>query len=317
MEVMLMFKIWICLLFVLLLSFAINNTWNAGVTAEDWNRHGPWVQSYIEGNPIPLDVYPPAFHLFMVLPVILLGDNIAWFQIVLAALVNFTLLFIVHKYHGQTATLVMAILMLSNMCFLMYYDSLTPQTLDMVIFPIFMVLIMEKRYWLATAGLVFLGYLHLYGIVFLLIATIYSFFYKREYLKYLMVAYILFIPLVIFQYIPFIEGTQQIYAPDKNLYEAGLRDVWYQAWATEETLYFEKPWNLLMFTGFTIPMALYTIYRFYKDRKQFKLDEYQKFCIIWAICFIPAMYMGIWRGTSYMIVPLMFLIASLFREEKL
>ena len=315
-----MFKIWISLLFILLLSFAINNTINAGITAEDWNRHGPWTEALLAGKPIPLSVYPPAFHIFMAPFVWLFGDQIAWMQIVLAALVNFTLLFIVHKYHGQTATLVMAILMLSNLCFLIYYDSLTPQTLDIVLFPIFMHLLITKRYALAILPLVFIGYSHQFGFVFLVAATIYSLVYKREFIKFLMVAYILLIPMIYFQFVPFV--MQVLF--DQSAIRAiipnsGMVNVDYQMFATAETLYFEQPLNLLAFTGFTLPLALYTIYRLFKDRKTYKLSDSQKFYIIWAICFIPALYFSIWRGMSYEVVPLMLLTASLFtnRENRL
>lgn len=294
---------------IFLLVYPIEVSIEAGVTAEDWNRLGVWINNNLSGNFTPLSVYLPTFLIFMMPFVALsnaLGISIAWFQVVIFSMATGSLLFITHRFNGFRSMLVLSMLMLSGLLYSIWSTALIPQTLDIILFSGFMYFYFKKEYPLATALLVLLGYNHLFGVIFFLITFVFSALYRREFLKFWMLAFILSTPAFYLYDIPMLLGLREFTAGVPNI----IITEW-QIWNTAETLYFSEPFNILLFSGLTIPAFLYALYKY---RKQFKLDEKQKFYLIWILCFIPTIYFSFFRAWTYLIIPMMLLGASAFHE---
>jgi hypothetical protein len=294
-----------------LLVYPIEVSIDAGVTAEDWNRLGVWVNDDLTGAWTPLSTYLPTFLVFM-MPFVLLsnvvGVSIAWFQVVLFSLATGSLLYITNKFHGFEPMFALSIIMMSCLLFSIWTTALIPQTLDIILFSGFMYFYFNKKYPLATALLVLLGYNHLFGVIFFLITFVFSALYRREFIKFWIVALILCIPAIALYDIPMFFGMRNFTAETPNI----VQTEW-QIWNTPETLYFSEPLHILMFSGFLIPAFIYALYKW---RKQFKLDDYQKFYLIWALCFIPTAYFCFFRTWTFLIIPMMLFAASAFQEVK-
>lgn len=278
-----------------------------GAAAEDWNRHSVWVQRLIKGDFTTIYEYPPFFHLFMIPFVLLLNDSIKYFQIIFAILVIASMSYYLYKKEGKNAMILAFFLFSTSIVFQIYFFTLTPQVLDYILFPLIIMAYFNKKYFITSLGLVALMYNHLAGIAFFLVFLVYSLFYDKRYLKYLLLVVILSLPIFYIYYSwNFISFCSEI--TGKYFWETG------QLWQTGWDLQFTGVWyKFLFYTGLAI-WVLLPISLYFLIKNKFKLNDLQKFYLVWILCFLPLLFFNVWRGMSYLIIPLTILEASIIKN---
>ena len=295
------YMIFCAVLFVLLPVFL--STLTGKITATDWiYRHSDWIERYLKGDFTPLLEYPPLFHWLMILLTIGLIIPPIYFQVVFAFLSTIGILIYTYKKESEETLLYVSILLASSIAFVSFAGSLMPQALDYFIFPLVCLLYFKKKYALTIVGLLTIFFMHITGMLFLMILFAHSLLTKRyKFAKILFILIILLSPL--FYYHNYLSPLSWISKWD------------FKAQAEWEAQYITPIYKFFGLSGFLTWILLpYAIYKLYK--KRFKLTEAQLLYIIWIGAFFSFVIFqqGVWRMTSYQIVPLSILVASLLSK---
>jgi hypothetical protein len=300
------------LIMVLLMSYSVYTTFlNLQPTAEDWNRyHSKVVSDFSKGDfdnsyynqTLVSDKYPHLFHCFMIVPFMLLGENIRFFQIAMMLMVLVSFYFYMKKYEPKAMMLFFAVLLTCNV-FMLYYTALIPQVLDWIIFPIFMIAFFEKKYMMASILTAALMYNHLFGIVFLSAVALYTLLFQRSFIKYLLVAIVLSLPILISFYTPIITDYLMALISGSGMSSS-------QIWFSPESIFYVFPIShLFIFSGLVLLMLPFTVFALYKKRT---INRQQAFYICLMLCFLPIFFFNFFRAWTFFIIPL-----TLFQASKI
>ena len=284
----------------------IKSTLSIGVTAEDWTRHSLWINMYLDGNYYPFSIYPPFYHLFMIPFVLHFGNYIYIMQPIFLTISFFSILFFVNKYENNLAVILTALILSTSLVFLQFSPALMPQTLDYALFPIAIMLFLDKRYGLSASLVWFLMGTHLVGIFFWTILFFYSLLVDKKYIKYL-----LFVLLLSIAFYPCY--SQGIIIKESILTNRNAEFLRFQYWSNPFELYHTYPiHHFLLFSGFLIwfllPLTIWSMY---------KLKRYNKIHLIyavWFIVFLPLGIFAIWRWWSYAVIPVALFTASIISK---
>ncbi len=273
------------------------------VLAEDWNRHGPWIERYMHGDFTPFLEYPPAFHFLMIPFVAALGDNIRLMQIPLGFLAGASAVLLSRKYLGNSAAFLVGILLLSSIDFGIMSMGLWPQTIDYILMPLAIFLLLEKKYMPLTAILTFLMYAHMTGTFIFAFFLLYSLIYDKKFLKYLAVIILISIPIAITCYVPSILNILEvILCGSSDFMSSGqfYTNDWYQ--------YYVSPWwRFFAFSG--VPIWLLLAVSIKRTRLR-KLTRFEKVMLLWILAMSPLLAFSLMRGIAYMVVPMAIFSAS-------
>lgn len=293
------------LLVVVILLPTITTTIEKGVTAEDYNRHGPWAAAWLSGAPVPLSVYPPLFHIFLVPFLLLLGNSIAYLQIALIAGVSATLLYLADKNHGRIAAYLTAGGMVSANIYNLYYSSLTPQTLDMILFPFALLFLSQGKYLKTSLLLIALFYNHSIGAIYFGIVLIIALLTNRKYLRWLPLVILAAAPVLTSYYLPQLLGANDTFSGASLPNEIEVKN---QMWATYETVFYMFPIeHFIIFNGLIVVLLPVTVWSLWKRRN---LDRWQFYYAIWFFAFVPLCFFNLFRAWTFMLVPLLMFEAS-------
>ena len=275
------------------------------ITATDWvYRHSVWIDRYINGDFSSIFQYPPLFH-FLMLPFVYFHFPVVYLQIVFAVLSLFGILYTAYKLENETTLVLMAMFLASSLAFMMFSSALMPQSLDYFLFPLTCIFYFKKKYAPTILILIIMFLMHILGIVFIFILFLHSLL-TRKY-KFTKILFIILIILVsIFYYYYFIAS----YEVDVK-WDVKAQEKW-------ESDYIFPIYKFFIFSGSMTWLSLvFSIY--FVTMKKVKLNEKHLLYLIWALSFIPLSFFGfgIWRATSYSIIPLSYLVASIYSNRKL
>lgn len=301
----------ICFLFFV--TPALESTLTRGKpTAEDWNRHGVWIQQYIDGDFSPFWKYPPFWHFSLIPFVLLLGSQIQLSQVLFAGLGFLSIVWLSRKWEGENASILTALMVCSSIVLIQFAPALMPQSFDYIFMPLMAYFFFKKKYWLTTGILVYLGGTHLFGVFPLFIMGIYSLVRRREFLKYVVLATLLCLPFFLTSYASGFVGMtgeiaqigDQTWRPFEHSYQA-----WSNNWDRQFTypIYNFIAWSSIV-TWLLLPFTIYSMYRVKK------YDAYQLFYVCWFIGLVPLMFFNLWRWISYAIIPIILFTSSVISD---
>jgi hypothetical protein len=273
------------------------------ITSTDWiYRHNDWAERYLRGDFTPLLEYPPIFHWIMIILTIGLTIPPVYFQVIFALLSTLGILYYVLKIENEETLLYVSILLASSIAFVSFAGSLMPQAMDYLIFPLICLAYFKKKYATTTVGLLILFFMHITGMLFIMILLAHSLLTKRY-------KFATIFTVMIFLLLPFF-----------YYYNSLAPLSWSVKWDWKTQLEWEKQYMnpiymLFLNSGFLTWILLpYASYKLYKRR--FKLTDAQLLYVIWIGAFFSFVIFqeGIWRMISYQIVPLSILVASLLSK---
>lgn len=268
------------------------------VTAEDWTRHLPWILRYAHGDFTPFFEYPPAFHLIMLLPVMLLGDSVRYFQIVFALLCTGSILYFVWRTSkDKQSVMIAAFCLASSTLYLLMSQALIAQVVDYVLFPWVCLFMFDRKYKVASALLLIQMYTHSVGIFFLGALFLFALLARKDLIKYLVVVTILSLPVFLFS--NFGATVNQTLTSGPYLNEWELQFLWPPAY-----FFFRSGYLIWLI----LPYAIYLM------RKK-GLTERRTLFSSWIVAFTPLVLYDPFRWLSYIIIPLILLEADLLRSE--
>jgi hypothetical protein len=264
----------------------------------DWNvKHKVWIDQYLHGNFTQLSEYPPLFHFLMLPFVYFFSNSIKYLQPVFSILVTSSLLYLTYKLFDFPAMVITGFIFSFSATFIEYSLIFMPQTIDLILFPIAFLLLSKKKY-LSTAALsLFLFYNHTFGIIFFSILLIYSYFYRKEYLRYSIVVFILGFPSLF--YLDFLVGLIPF-----TIYK--LTDgIAYMP----QALY---PISHLLlnsvFLWILLPLTIYGCYKLKFHNKNYI------FLLIWILSFEPLILLDFERWFAMFLIPLAILEGSMISK---
>lgn len=286
------------------------STLTGKITASDWTyRHTQWISRYLHGDFTPAVEYPPLFHV-MLAPFVAINFPMVWFQVIFIALSTGGILYYVWKQEGEKTLLYTSMLLASSIAYVSFAGSLMPQALDYFLFPIILLFYFQKKYIPVILGLIAFFFMHLTGAVFIFILLIHSILTRR---KKFAVSFLILGLIILPFFLHYIN-------PDAVANRTIDPYVWdFEAQAEWESQYLKFP-EFFIFSGFMmwalIPFALKKMYDEW-FRESFKLSDTQLLYIIWTLSLIPIAIFGLgwWRMTTYIVVPLSLLVASVLGNE--
>jgi len=238
----------------------------------DWsNFHYPNIQRLLSGNAAPLFAYPPFFTLSMSL--------VAWMptqvlEILISSALFGSILFFTYRIKGAIISSIVGLMLISSSVFLSYSLSLAPTVIDIILFLLVSLFLYEKKPAPASVVMIFLMYNHALNIFWFLIVLAYSLIYRKEYLKYLGIIFILSLPVLYAFTLPNIVGT--------SIFSQGFISYSYSDPFLKSLM--SPLQQLLSFSGIALwlmlPVTIYSMYRFRK------FSEIDAFCFFWMLSFI-------------------------------
>lgn len=296
------YMVFCAVLFVLLP--VILSTLTGKITATDWiYRHNDWIERYLKGDFTPIFEYPPLFHWLMILLTIGLIIPPIYFQIVFALLSTIGILIYTYKTESEETLILVSILLASSIAFVSFAGSLMPQAMDYFLFPLILLFYSKNRVKLTILGVLILFFMHITGLLFLMILFAHSILTKHhKFTKIFLVMILLLSP--IFYYYNSLGPLSWIVKWDWK-----VQMEW-------EKQYMNPFYMLFLNSGFLTWILLpYASYKLYK--KRFKLTETQLLYVLWIGAFLSFIIFqqGVWRMISYQIVPLSLLVASLVSNK--
>lgn len=274
----------------------------------DWTKyHAVAVQKYMSWDFSQLSIYPPLFHFLMIPAVYFFSSSIQYFQILFSLITYSAVLYFFYRMEGLKATALAGTGLLLSISFFQWSFSLTPEFLDLTLFPFIILFYLKDKYLAASSLLLVLFYSHYAASFFFLILLSYSLIYKRDFLKYLLVVGILSIPTI-------------IYMIPKVSWMLYLLVLPYQGMIieTETSYHFIFPLsNLIIYSGVLIWLMLpFTIYGMWKLKR---FDRKQLLYALWILAFIPLFFTDFYRWITYFIIPFSifegYVISKLIKEE--
>lgn len=274
----------------------------------DWTKyHAIAVQKYMSWDFSHLSIYPPLFHFLMIPAVYFFGSSIQYFQIIFSMITYSAVLYFFYRMEGLKAAALAGLGLLLSISFFQYSFSLTPEFLDLTLFPFTILFYLKNRYVTASSLLLVLFYSHYPAALFFIILFSYSLIYKRDFLKYLLVVGVLSIPTIIYM-IPKISWMLYFLA----LPYQGMTIL------TETGYHFIFPLNnLMIYSGVFIWLMLpFTIYGMWRLKK---FDMKQLLYVLWILAFIPLFFTDFYRWITFFIVPFSIfegsVISKLIKED--
>jgi hypothetical protein len=274
----------------------------------DWTKyHAIAVQKYMSWDFSQLSIYHPFFHILMIPAVYFFSSNIQYFQVIFSLITYSAVLYFFYKMEGFNATVLAGTGLLLSISFFQWSFSLTPEFLDLTLFPLLLLSYLKNRYVIASLLLLVLFYSHLTAALFFIILFSYSLIYKRDFLKYLLVIGILSIPTIIYMIPRFSWMLHLLALPYQGM-----------SIETETSYHFIFPLNnLIIYSGVLIWLMLpFTIYGMWKLKR---FDRKQLLYALWILAFIPLFFTDFCRWITYFIIPFSIfegsVISKLIKEE--
>lgn len=256
-------------------------------------------QNYISSNYTYLSLYPPIFHILLV-PFVYTNTYIYLQPALLLILVS-VLLYFSYRMDGSNAMIITGFLLFSSIAFMWYYIALSPQLLDMIIFPLTALAFFSDKYLLASIGLIALFYNHVFGIFFFLVIFMYALIFKRDFIKYSLAAFIAGIPPM----------SISAYPAFMSLFQSNIINI-----ITTQNNYDPIFWsnipNFIVWSGsymwFVLPLVIYSMYKFKSFQKK------HVFYFLWVAVFLIGMYVAFSRWIPLFIVPFILFEGSMISK---
>lgn len=281
------------------------------ITASDWTyRHTWWISRYLHGDFTPSREYPPLFHL-MLAPFVAINFPVVWFQVLFVTISTTSLLYFVYSFNGVKPLILTSFLLASNIAYVSFAGSLMPQALDYIFFVIVLFFYFKNKYVFTIIGLILSFFMHLTGAIFTLILFLHSLKMTDKMRPSLISIALLILGLILL--IPLRHYTSP--ASTNPIMKDVKWDI--EAQAEWEAQFLKFP-DFFILSGFLMWGLLpFAIKKLWKEK--FKLTEIQLLYVLWIICFIPTGFYGLgwWRMTTYIVVPLSLLVASLVSDDEI
>lgn len=264
----------------------------------DWNnRHEIWIRSYLAGDFFPLKIYMPFFHFLMLPAVYFFSASIKYFQIIFSGLAFTSIFYMVQQLENFNIAVMTGIFLVSSGAFIQFSLMLSPSALEYIIFPLLIVSLFKDKFKTASTFMIILFLNHFLGIVYFSIIAVYSYFYKRKFLKYLLPILIIGIPITLLYSIPVL--TSLLSNPYIDINSLDIKLIY-------------PIQNFMLYSGvlnwLTLPFLFYSMYKFRRyDRKQLLYT-------IWIIAFLPLFFIALFRWVNLFIIPFSILEASILNK---
>lgn len=258
----------------------------------DWNNfHSKAVEAYARDDISYLLKYPPAFELLFVPLVWLNLMNYAlYLQIIFYVLAIVLPVYFVYKIEGFKIAVIVGFLLLASGAYLDRAIQLNPETLELSLFPLAVLLYTKRHYLSGSILLLYFSYAHYIGFVFTMILIFYSILIKSKLSKYLILVFILSIPSMSYFIITFLNIFSGlpvfIYT---HLPQQSQNAMFLQNHPIPFIFYFG------MFSVALLPFLTGLIIGF---RKRYC------FYLIWIAIFTPLFFVMIDRWVQYILLPL-------------
>ena len=309
------YKYALVLVFAFALMPVIQTTLTLGrPSGEDWNRHSLMIEDYMSGD---LDKivdrfigYSPTFHFLMMPFYAITGfDYIQYVQPIFAFLCVLVFLILAENFTTRTGVIISGMFLVTSVAFNQFSGALLPQTIDYIVFPMVVGLLLKKRYTSCAIMTFFALTMHISGIFFIAPIWIYSLIADRKYIPYLFVACVVG-TIVLAPSMWYALDIVNITNLDGNFNVVdtpiGFMPSTTQAWLTEWDYFFAYPWyNFLLFGGgllfVTLPLTIYSM------KKYPHYNKYHLLLALWFLGTLPLIRFNWWRWWSFAVLP-----ASLF-----
>lgn len=266
----------------------------------DWNvKHKVWIDQYLHGNFTQIAEYPPLFHFLMLPFVYFFSNSIKYLQPIFSILVTSSILYLTYRMFDFPTMVITGFIFSFSATFIEYSLIFMPQTIDLILFPIAFLMLSKKRYLSTAVISLFLFYNHIFGIVFFSILLVYSYFYRKEYLKYSIAVFILGFPSnylgFLVRLIPFIISKLTAAAA-------------YMPYALYPISHLFLNSTLLWIL---LPLTIYGMYKLNRIRFH---DRNYIFLMIWILAFEPLILIDFERWFAMFLIPLAVLEGSIISK---
>jgi hypothetical protein len=261
----------------------------------DWNyRHVKWVQSYLKLDFSPLKIYMPFFHFLMLPAVYFFSSSVKYIQIIFSGTVFISIFYMVKEIENFNVAVLTGTFLVSSPAFIQFSLMLSPSAIDFIVFPLLIVCLFKNKFKTSSALMIVLFLNHFLGIIYFSIILIYSYFYKRNFLKYLLSTLIIGIPITLFYSVPVL--TALLNNPVIDINSLDINFIY-------------PIQNIILYLGtlncLALPFLFYAMYKFRRYHRK------QLLYAVWIIAFLPLFFIAMFRWVSLFIIPFSIFEASI------